>query len=395
MKHCLKILLLALLIPLAAGAQTNGNDGWQRRLQQRIDKLMQDTLLQRSVAGVMVWDLTTDKPLYCHDHQLTLRPASTMKLVTAITALELLGADHAIHTSLYYKGEVKCHTLYGDLYCVGHMDPLFSQDDIDLFAESVQSMGIDTIRGRIVADVSMKDTLSFGEGWCWDDDNPVLSALLVDRQPDFCGQLAIALQARGIVLGNVEMVYGRRDAGATPICLRTHTVGDVLTDMLKESDNLYAEALFYQVATTTGLKPATAKEARKQERAMMTRAGLNPARYRLADGSGLSLYNYVSAECLTMLLRYAWQQKPIYEALLPTLPVAGVDGTLKTRMKKTAAEGRVQAKTGTVTGVSSLAGYVTSVTGHRLCFAIINQGALRLKNARDFQDRLCQLLVEG
>lgn len=384
MKKILTILLL-LVLPLVAGAQA---------LQQRLDSLMQDTLLQRSVAGVMVWDLDADSALYRHDHQLTLRPASTMKLVTAITALELLGADQQLRTSLYYDGEVSNHTLHGDLYCVGRMDPMFSQADMDVFAETVQSMGIDTIRGRIVADVSMKDTLRLGEGWCWDDHNPVLSPLLVDRRPDFCGQLAIALQARGVVLGNIETTEGLRPVGAQPICLRTHKVGEVLIDMMKESDNLYAEALFYQIAASTGLRPATAKEARKQERALMQRAGLDASRYRIADGSGLSLYNYVSAEALVMLLRYAWQQKPIYEALLPTLPVAGVDGTLKKRMQKTVAEGNIRAKTGTVSGVSSLAGYATAANGHRLCFAIINQGVMRTALAREFQDRLCLLLCE-
>ena len=384
MKKILTILLL-LVLPLVAGAQA---------LQQRLDSLMQDTLLQRSVAGVMVWDLEADSALYRHDHQLTLRPASTMKLVTAITALELLGADQQLRTSLYYDGEVSNHTLHGDLYCMGRMDPMFSQADMDVFAETVQSMGIDTIRGRIVADVSMKDTLRLGEGWCWDDHNPVLSPLLVDRRPDFCGQLAIALQARGVVLGNIETTEGRRPVGAQPICLRTHKVVEVLIDMMKESDNLYAEALFYQIAASTGLRPATAKEARKQERALMQRAGLDASRYRIADGSGLSLYNYVSAEALVMLLRYAWQQRGLYDALLPSLPVAGVDGTLKKRMQKTVAEGNIRAKTGTVSGVSSLAGYATAANGHRLCFAIINQGVMRTALAREFQDRLCLLLCE-
>lgn len=384
----LKTILLLLMLPLMVGAQQ------AEQLRLRLDSLMQDTLLQRSVAGVMVWDLDADSALYRHDHQLTLRPASTMKLVTAITALELLGADQQLRTSLYYDGEVSNHTLHGDLYCVGRMDPMFSQADMDVFAETVQSMGIDTIRGRIVADVSMKDTLRLGEGWCWDDHNPVLSPLLVDRRPDFCGQLAIALQARGVVLGNIETTEGRRPVGAQPICLRTHKVGEVLIDMMKESDNLYAEALFYQVAASTGLRPATAKEARKQVRALMQRAGLDASRYRIADGSGLSLYNYVSAEALVMLLRYAWQQRSLYEALLPSLPVAGVDGTLKKRMQKTVAEGNIQAKTGTVSGVSSLAGYATAANGHRLCFAIINQGVMRTALARDFQDKLCSILCE-
>jgi len=365
---------------------------WEQNLMMRLDSLMQDSLLQRSVAGVMVWDLTADSALYCHDHRLTLRPASTMKLLTAITALELLGPEHQLRTSLYFKGKVSSRVLRGDLYCVGRMDPLFSQTDMDVFAEAVQTSGIDTIRGSIVADVSMKDTLQFGEGWCWDDDNPVLSPLLVNREADFCEQLAAALTNRGIVLDSVTFVGGRCDTAAIPICMRHHTVAELLKDMMKESDNLYAEALFYQLPTISGISPATAKEARKQVRGMLTRAGLEPARYRIADGSGLSLYNYVSAEALTMLLRYAWQQHYIYDALLPSLPVAGIDGTLEKRMQKTVAEGKIYAKTGTVSGVSSLAGYTTAANGHRLCFAIINQGVMRAANARDFQDKICQVL---
>ena len=61
-------------------------------------------------------------------------------------------------------------------------------------------------------------------------------------------------------------------------------------------------------------------------------------------------------------------------------------------MKGTWAEGNVQAKTGTVTGVSCLAGYCTAPNGHRLCFSVMNQGVLTISKARDFQDRLCMLM---
>jgi D-alanyl-D-alanine carboxypeptidase/D-alanyl-D-alanine-endopeptidase (penicillin-binding protein 4) len=93
-------------------------------------------------------------------------------------------------------------------------------------------------------------------------------------------------------------------------------------------------------------------------------------------------------------LRYAYRHKPIYDHLLPSLPVAGEDGTLKKRMKDTRAEGNVQAKTGTLTGIISLAGYCTASNGHRLCFAIINQGVQRAREARDFQDKICDILCE-
>ncbi|MGN1264108.1 MAG: D-alanyl-D-alanine carboxypeptidase, partial [Prevotella sp.] len=111
-------------------------------------------------------------------------------------------------------------------------------------------------------------------------------------------------------------------------------------------------------------------------------------------GSGLSLYNYVSAEMEVRLLRYAYQNSQIYVHLLPSLPIAAEDGTLKSRMKGTFAEGNVRAKTGTLTGISSLAGYCTAANGHTLCFAIINQGIMRAANGKAFQDRLCDALCQ-
>ena len=122
--------------------------------------------------------------------------------------------------------------------------------------------------------------------------------------------------------------------------------------------------------------------------------GLDSSKYRFADGSGLSLYNYVSPELLSRLLQYAWRTPRIKSHLLPSLPVAGVDGTLKKRMKNTVAEGNVRAKTGTLTGVISLAGYCTAANGHDLCFVIMNQGVLKWRDTRDFQDRLSVILCE-
>ena len=121
-------------------------------------------------------------------------------------------------------------------------------------------------------------------------------------------------------------------------------------------------------------------------------AGADQKLIHVADGSGLSLYNYVTPDMEVQLLRYAAKKPEIIEKLLPSLPVAGVDGTLKSRMKGTKAQGNVQAKTGTVTGVSALAGYCTAANGHRLCFSIINMGIPKAKVGRDFQDRVCALL---
>jgi len=366
---------------------------WPQQMQARLDSMMRDPMLDYTQLGLMVWDLTDDCQLFGMNQQQLLRPASTMKLVTAITALDCLGTNYQYTTSLYYKGDITDHTLQGDLYCVGGLDPSFSYGDLDAFAQSVKEQGIDTICGSIIADNTLKDTLKWGDGWCWDDDNPILRPLLVNRKDNFLMQFINALSRHDIVLKDITIKEGKADDEATLLSQHKSSIDQILLRMMKDSDNLYAESLYYQIAAQRN-HPGKALYAQRQEKALIERTGLNSSRYKLADGSGLSLYNYISAECLLRLLRYAYQHKPIYKHLLPSLPIAGEDGTLKKRMIDTHAEGNVQAKTGTLTGIISLAGYCSASNGHRLCFAIINQGALSAKAARNFQDKICDILCE-
>lgn len=366
---------------------------FQELLRTRLDTLVSDTLMETTQVGLMVWDLTDDSLLYqCNARQL-MRPASTMKLLTAITALDCLGGSYRLTTSLYYKGSIVQGQLRGDLICVGGMDPMFDKTDMKALAKAVRLKGITSIRGRIVTDSSMKETDKWGEGWCWDDKNPILSPLLVEGSPMFITSLLNELRAAGVSTSGVTTAAGKVPAGAVLITTRWHTLDDVLQQMMKESDNLYAESVYYQVAASTGERPAKARHAQKVEVELLNRAGLQGDAYRLADGSGLSLYNYLSVEAEVQLLRYAWQHRIVYDHLLPSLPIAGIDGTLKKRMTDDeAACGNVMAKTGTVTGISSLAGYCTAPDGHRLAFAVINQGIRHSSDGRLFQDRLCHIL---
>ena len=100
------------------------------------------------------------------------------------------------------------------------------------------------------------------------------------------------------------------------------SIRQVLHRMMKVSDNLYAESMFYQLAASGGTRWAGAKSARQYENALFSRIGLNPRDYNVADGSGLSLYNYVSAELETKLLRYAYQRSDIYGAYLEAQPIS-------------------------------------------------------------------------
>ena len=165
--------------------------------------------------------------------------------------------------------------------------------------------------------------------------------------------------------------------------------------MMKMSVNQVAESMFFQIAAQNG-KPYVSRHNGAAYVKQFIREQLNliPENYRIADGSGLSLYNYITPELLVETLRYAYENQDIYLHLLPALPIAGEDGTLKNRMRFTSAHGKIAAKTGTVTGICSLAGYATAKNGHRLCFAIINQGQIKGSEARNFQDEVCYILTE-
>ena len=366
---------------------------WPQNVQARLDTLLQDPLLERTQLGLMVYDLTADSVIYAYNAKQTMRPASTMKLLTAVTAIDQLGMNYRYRTALRYTGVVKDSVLTGDLYCVGGMDPMFETKDMNAFVQSVKALGVDTIRGRLVAVTNFKEENLLGEGWCWDDDNPELSPLLVDRKNEFMSRFMQGLRDAGIVV-EAPCTTGSVPKDALTLSACSHSLKEILEPMLKESDNLYAESMFFQIASLQGVRPAKAAHARQLIKKTLGKAGISEIPYRIADGSGLSLYNYVTPEILTRLLIYAYRDQRIFMNLYAALPIAGQDGTLKKRMKEPYVSGRVRAKTGTLSGISSLAGYALTPNYHMLAFCIINQGIMKNAEGRGFQDRVCESMCK-
>lgn len=365
-----------------------------KTVQQKISELLDTDFFKKTQVGIMVYDLTADSLVFAHNERQLLRPASTMKVLTAITALDYLDGSYRYATSLRYND--------GDLTVVGGMDPRFNSDDMNAFVEAVEKLDTDTIYGELKEDRSFKDSKMLGEGWCWDDKNPVLTPLPWNRKDKFLEKFRQMLANAHIVILPKDSIprdsLGNRIATASSsiapstLVTRHHTLDQILGRMMKESDNFYAETMLYQIAHKAGGKGASAKSAFTVMKRLIRKLGLDPSDYRLADGSGLSLYNYQTTELQAKLLRYAYKDSNIYSHLYQSMPVAGVDGTLKERMKRTKCRGNVRAKTGTLTGISSLAGYLTTENGNVLCFSIINQGIRRAAPAKAFQDKVCMIL---
>lgn len=364
-------------------------------LPKRLERLLDNDIFDRTQVGLYVYDLTADTLVYAWHERQCMRPASNMKLVTAITALETLGTDYKYRTRLYTTGLSTSDSVWtGRVYVKGGYDPLIDRDDLRAMADSLKAHGITQIKGTVALDLSFKDNKRWGWGWCWDDDEEIpLTPLLYENRDTFADHLRRVWHEAGIdwdgTVSEAEV-----PASATLVCERTHTIDQALLPMMKRSDNSIAESLFYQLAAKGGQRHAGRKQAVTHVNALIRRVGLDPSHYQIADGSGLSLYNYLTPELLGRLLRFAYANQPIYNHLLPTLPVAGHDGTLRRRMHGSRAEDNVQAKTGTVEGVSTLSGYLTTAAGNRLCFSIMNQGIRHTSTGRNFQDRVCRALCQ-
>lgn len=468
------LFLLGALLPIGTYAQ-EVEEVTIEPIAQYLDSLVENHLPAGSNVAIYVYDLTDDRPLYGYQQDKLSRPASTMKLLTTITTLALPQADEPFRTEVYYKGEIKKKTLYGDLYVVGGMDPEFNDASMDSLANVIASLPFTKVKGRIYGDVSLKDSIYWGSGWAWDDTpayyQPYLSPLLFNRgcidieatagpkgQPatitctpassyyklynqtsSFDSEAGRFSASRNwlengndlVVKGNVdrkryatvnifdaddffmhtlqerlelrgmkfEADYGiqelEKDDETVLVTVYETPVQQVVDQLMKKSDNLNTEAMLIRLAhQTTGNRHLSAEDGLKAIRAQIDSLGLNSADYRVADGCGLSNYNCISPELLVAFLRFAKSRADIYPKLYQSLPIAGVDGTLKSRMKQgTPSYNNVHAKTGTVSGISCLAGYLTAANGHEIAFAIMNQNTLSGRAPRVFQDQVCDGII--
>jgi D-alanyl-D-alanine carboxypeptidase/D-alanyl-D-alanine-endopeptidase (penicillin-binding protein 4) len=146
---------------------------------------------------------------------------------------------------------------------------------------------------------------------------------------------------------------------------------------LKPSQNLYTELILRTLGKSVPLTTAPPNPIRTSEeagleaiRTFLRSAGVQPDSLILNDGSGLSRDDMITADATVQLLKFM-NQHPHASAFRAAFPIAGVDGTLRNRMKGTPAENNVRAKTGSLSSAASLTGYVTSAAGERLAFAII------------------------
>ena len=170
-----------------------------RPLAGQLDSLLSVTPLMRtSEAGIAVYDLTAGTSVYRYQADKLYRPASVEKVITSVTALSVLGTGYTFRTQLAYTGTIEQDTLKGDLYVIGGFDPEFMESDLVRLADAAGQAGIRVIKGRLVGDISLMDSVYWGPGWSWDDTpesfQPYLSPLMLNRG---CVDITVSPSAKG------------------------------------------------------------------------------------------------------------------------------------------------------------------------------------------------------
>ncbi len=166
---------------------------------------------------------------------------------------------------------------------------------------------------------------------------------------------------------------------------------NVLNVLMKESQNLYAESLVKLLGARFG-KGGSFEEGAKVVKATLRRLGVDENAYSYKDGSGLSRYNYISRAQLATILRNMYYHR-YGQIFREALPIAGVDGTIDYRLRGTIAQGRIFAKTGTISNARCLSGYAITRDGETLVFStMFNNFLCDVNVVMDVQDRICLLL---
>ena len=391
------VVLTAAFVVLAAASPATGS------LKTRLDRALRVQGVSSSQTGAIVYDLSLDANVYRKNQALALKPASNEKLPVAVTALSILQPGYTIPTELRAQGHQTGSVWNGKLILKGYGDPALSGSQLGRLARAVEKKGITRVTGAIVGDETFFDKVRVGPGWkasFYKDECPPLSALIVNRghfrgyitsRPALAAakMLRSKLVDRGIKVGG-RAKLGRADPSSAVIATeRSPALRWLVRSMDRQSDNFYAE---------TFVKLLGALEANEGSTTAGTRVVRQELRRRnvplrgvvIADGSGLSAYDRLTAKATARLLRSAFADGDISSAFVDSLPTAGVNGTLVDRMTSGPAYRNVYAKTGTTDSASALSGYVRS----RYVFSILMNGSpIPWWYAREAQDRFAQVLA--
>jgi len=395
--------LAAVLVAASTATAATGTQAASPELSAALGRALAATGVDPRQTGALAVDLRTGDVVFRANAALALAPASAEKLAVSFAALRVLGPGFRFRTEVAGTGQLAGRVWQGDLFLVGYGDPTLASADLDALARDVAAWGIRSVSGRVLGDERHFDTLRSAPGWkasYLGIESPPLSALSVDElEPRGAnGSAAAAAQAftaalerRGVAVAGAPLA-GRAPADVLPLALDlSEPLAGIVRQMNRESDNFASEMLLKELGASVARRGSTAAGARVV-RAALVDAHVPVAGVRIADGSGLSSLDRLTARALVAILLIGAADPAIGDVFVTSLAVAGVSGTLKKRLGRRPTRGRVIAKTGTTNRSSALAGFVR----RRYVFAVVQNGSpVPYWSARAAQDRFVTLLAKS
>jgi len=452
--------------------------------QSSAEKFVDNSVLRNANISLLVYDLNAGKTISEIFSNQSIIPASTMKLITTATALELLGSDFCFETKLQIANEIDENgVLNGNLYIYGGGDPTLgsafigNRDFLKQWLNAVKKAGIKQINGNIVADASLFDDEGINPQWSWEDignyyapgiygisymDNTARVHLnsgrigsiptITKTVPEIPG-LLFENHLRSTAIGkdsayfygaphsNLRTIYGEIPANRNdfitktdipdPALLLAQHVHELLIEngirivyppgtqyrgnrterktiythfspplsrIVKEinftSNNHYSEHVFRYLALQDS-SVATTNGAIGVVQNYWKQKGLPVEQLFMSDGSGLSRTNAVSAGFYVKLLAYMKKQSKASRAFYDSLPVAGESGTIAWILKNTSLQGKLRAKSGSLSRVRCYAGYI-DMPSKNYAFVVLMNNYNGLPNAaiREMEKYLISVVNE-
>ncbi len=353
------------------------------------------------VASATKYDL-----LYEYQPEKKMIPASISKVVTSAIALQYLGTGYEFKTILYTDdSNINDGVINGNLYIKGYGDPEFDAGDLFTLIKKFLSKNITEITGNIVYDDSYLDDQYFGLADYYSGDTklqywPYVNALCINRNAsrinpsvEIANTLQSEFQGKNVKLGGI-IISGTTPEAPKEIARVTHSIAEVLANMNKPSDNHYAITIFKVVGAVHNKPPGTLKKGTDAVVDLFTNIGISRNEYEFLEGSGLTRFNFATSNVYIQLLKFLFDNEQVFDVFYKSLPVSGIDGTLKKRMIGTEAEQNVHAKTGSINGVSTLTGYAISRDNELIIFYIAMNGfkGANWEPYRNKQDEICEIL---
>lgn len=374
-----------------------------------------------SVSGILIYNPLMQDTIFALNELRPMTPASLTKLFTTSTSLGVMGGEHNLSTKLFSDDlDFSDGVLNGNLYIKGYGNSVFTQSDINGLVDELVSKGIKSITGSIIGDDYFFDDVYTREDWIEDEGAniklPPISALVLDRNKKTIKKkirrryrfvtemvkdppLNIAIRFSEELQANGIIVTGKPLKGTTPtktylIGLKSIKLNDLIALINKHSDNFLAECLFKTLGAEASGVQGNSFFSQQAILKFIRANNIYSNGTEIVDGSGISRSDQATPIAINGVLEKMYFDLLHFDDFYNSLSIAGIDGTLRGRLIGTTAENNFRGKTGTLNGVSSVAGYLTTPAGDDLIITIMfefTKGGWGYY--RDIQDQIISLLL--